>query len=77
MDRIGSLKGTLKPLTQLIQQGSKVAAMLPVILKKATEESEPEYEMDMFRCLVGQWAEGVSVRGVRTHFCLDLRRAPS
>lgn len=74
VDCIGSLEGTLKPLTKLAQRGSTVAVMLPVILKDATPDSEPEYEMDVSKCLVGQWAEGVSVRGVRTHFYLEVRQ---
>lgn len=72
LDCIGSLEGTLRPLLKIAQKGSIVAPMLPIILKDATEESEPEYEMDASKCFVGEWAEGVSVRGVRTHFYLDV-----
>ncbi|KAI8684016.1 PKS-ER domain-containing protein [Fusarium keratoplasticum] len=71
LDCIGSLDGTLKPLTKIAQRGSIVAVMLPVILKDATVEEEPEYEMDASKVLVGEWAEGVNVRGVRTHFYLS------
>ncbi|KAF4446624.1 hypothetical protein F53441_9755 [Fusarium austroafricanum] len=71
IDCIGSLDGTLKPLTKIAQQGSTVAVMLPVILKDATEEDEPEYEMEVSKVLAGQWADGVEVRGVRTHFYLS------
>ncbi|KAF5674067.1 zinc-dependent oxidoreductase [Fusarium heterosporum] len=71
IDCIGSLKGTLKPLSKLARRGSIVAVMLPVILKDATVEEEPEYEMDVSKVLVGQWADGVEVRGVRTHFYLS------
>ncbi|KAH6898910.1 chaperonin 10-like protein [Thelonectria olida] len=72
LDCVGSVDGTLKPLTKIAQAGSKVAIMLPVILKDATEDEEPEYEMDASKCLVGEWAEGVIVRGVRTHFYLSV-----
>ncbi|KAF4963166.1 hypothetical protein FSARC_8792 [Fusarium sarcochroum] len=71
IDCIGSIEGTLKPLTKIAQRGSTVAVMLPVILKDATVEEEPEYEMDASKVLVGEWADGVQVRGVRTHFYLS------
>lgn len=72
LDCIGSLEGTLRPLTKIAQRGSRLGAMLPIILKDATEESEPEYEMDVSNCLVNEWAEGALIRGVRTHFYLDV-----
>lgn len=72
IDCIGSLEGTLKPLSKLAQRGSTVAVMLPLIIKDATAEDEPEYEMDTSKVLVGQWADGVDVRGVRTHFYLSV-----
>ncbi|KPA35351.1 dehydrogenase [Fusarium langsethiae] len=71
IDCIGSLEGTLRPLTKIAQPGSIVAVMLPVILRDATVDEEPEYEMDVGRVLVGEWAGGVEVRGVRTHFYLS------
>lgn len=72
LDCIGSVNGTLALLTKIATKGSIVAVMLPVILKDATATEEPEYEMDASKCLVGQWKEGVEVRGVRTHFYLDV-----
>jgi len=75
VDCIGSLNGTLKPLTRIAQPGSIVAVMLPVILKDATVEEEPEYEMDISKVLVGEWADDVEVRGVRTHFYLSVSRS--
>lgn len=72
LDCIGSVKGTLEPLTKLAGRGSKVAVMLPVIVKDATDEEEPEYEMDVTKCLPESWAEGVVLRGVRTHFYLEV-----
>ncbi|KAM0564006.1 hypothetical protein ACHAPJ_000214 [Fusarium lateritium] len=71
IDCIGSLQGTLKPLSKIAQRGSNAAVMLPVILKDATAEEEPEYEMDASKVLVGEWADGVEIRGVRTHFYLS------
>ncbi|KAG0335807.1 hypothetical protein BG000_007206 [Podila horticola] len=71
LDCIGSLNGTLEPLAKIAQRGSRVAVMLPVIIKDATEDEEPEYEMDVSKCLPGKWADGVIVRGVRTHFYLQ------
>lgn len=72
IDCIGSLEGTLRPLTKIAQPGSIVAVMLPVILKDATVEEEPEYEMDVSKVLVGEWTDRVEVRGVRTHFYLSV-----
>ncbi|KAF9947227.1 hypothetical protein BGZ72_010779 [Mortierella alpina] len=71
LDCIGSLNGTLEPLTKIAQRGSRVAVMLPVIIKDATEKDEPEYEMDVSKCLPDKWADGAIVRGVRTHFYLQ------
>ncbi|KAJ6780061.1 hypothetical protein PWT90_10601 [Aphanocladium album] len=71
LDCIGSLEGTLRPLTKIAGRGSVVAVMLPVILKDATVAQAPEYEMDASKCLPGEWADGVEVRGVRTHFYLS------
>ncbi len=76
LDCIGSTHGTLKPLTHIARSGSIVAPMLPIIEKDATAEEEPEYEMDASKVLLGQWAEGVTVRGVRTHFYLDVSFPP-
>ncbi|KAL0936435.1 zinc-binding dehydrogenase [Colletotrichum truncatum] len=70
LDCIGSVEGTLRPLTKIARKGTKVAVMLPVIIRDATEEVEPEYEMDVNNALVGEWAEGVELKGVRTHFYL-------
>ncbi|GKT63483.1 zinc-binding dehydrogenase [Colletotrichum tofieldiae] len=70
LDCIGSVQGTLRPLTKIARKGTKVAIMLPVIVRDATDDVEPEYEMDVNRALVGEWAEGVELRGVRTHFYL-------
>ncbi|KAK1597850.1 zinc-binding dehydrogenase [Colletotrichum navitas] len=70
LDCIGSVEGTLRPLTKIARRGTKVAIMLPVIIRDATDDVEPEYEMDVSRVLVGEWAEGVELRGVRTHHYL-------
>ncbi|KAK1638395.1 zinc-binding dehydrogenase [Colletotrichum phormii] len=71
LDCIGSVEGTLRPLTKIAGKGTKVAVMLPVIVRDATEEVEPEYEMEVKNVLVGEWADGVELRGVRTHFYLE------
>ena len=70
VDCIGSKMGTLAPLAKIAQRGSKVAVMLPVIVKAATEESAPEYSMDVQA--EADWVKGVEVRGVRTHFYLQV-----
>ncbi|KAK4035152.1 chaperonin 10-like protein [Parachaetomium inaequale] len=68
VDCIGSLEGTLRPLSKIAEKGSKVAVMLPVINVHAGQDREPELEMDVNKALPGQWKEGVELRGVRTHF---------
>ncbi|KAF4777611.1 zinc-binding dehydrogenase [Colletotrichum scovillei] len=70
LDCIGSVEGTLRPLTKIAGRGTRVAVMLPVIVRDATEEVEPVYEMEVGDVLVGEWADGVELRGVRTHFYL-------
>ena len=70
LDCIGSLKGTLEPIVRLAQKGTKVAVLLPIIVKDSTEESVPEYAMDVATAV--PWAEGVEATGVRTHFYLDV-----
>ncbi|KAL0474879.1 chaperonin 10-like protein [Neurospora intermedia] len=66
LDCIGSLEGSLRPLTRLAEKGTKVAIMLPVIVKHATEDESPEYAMDVTKLLEGEWKEGVVLKGVRT-----------
>lgn len=68
IDCIGSVEGTLTPLSRIAGSGSKVAIMLPVIVAHASSTDVPEYEMDVSKVLVGQWKQGVELRGVRTHF---------
>lgn len=68
IDCIGSLEGTLTPLSKIAENGSKVAVMLPVIVSHASSSEVPAYEMDVGNVLVGQWKDGVQVKGVRTHF---------
>lgn len=68
IDCIGSADGTLAPLARIARAGATVAVMLPVITTHASATRAPEYEMDASRALPGRWAEGVEVKGVRTHF---------
>lgn len=72
LDCIGSVKGTLEPLTKIAQGGSRVAIMIPIIIRDATDEEEPVYEGDVSKVLVDKWADGVVLRGVRTHFYLEV-----
>jgi len=73
LDCIGSSRGSLKPIRDIAKSGARVAVLLPVIVKDAGEgENErPVYEMDVKK--VADWEEGVDVRGVRTHFYLNVR----
>ncbi|KAI4645713.1 hypothetical protein J4E93_005291 [Alternaria ventricosa] len=68
-DCIGSLKGSIAPIAKLAKKGSKVAILLPVVVRDSTETEDPEYEMDVSK--VADWNDGVDVRGVRTHFYQD------
>jgi len=69
LDCIGSKFGSLAPISKIAQKGSKVAVLLPVIVRDATEEVAPEYAMDVKNS--ADWTEGVDARGVRTHFYLQ------
>ncbi|KAI3336867.1 GroES-like protein [Xylariaceae sp. AK1471] len=66
VDCIGSQAGTLTPISKVAQSGSTVAVMLPVIVEHASSETAPQYSMDAGRSV--EWAAGVNVSGVRTHF---------
>ncbi|KAK1995413.1 zinc-binding dehydrogenase [Colletotrichum falcatum] len=68
IDCIGHLSGSLKPITRLAEKGTKVAVMLPVVIKDPTETEAPVYQMT--EPAEGQWKDGVIVKGVRTHFYL-------
>jgi len=59
------------PIAEIATKGTRVAVLLPVIVKDASETEKPEYEMDV--SVIATWKEGVDVRGVRTHFYLQVR----
>jgi hypothetical protein len=69
-DCIGSKQGSIAPISQIAVRGTRVAILLPVIVKDSTDEQDPEYEMDVEKA--ADWAQGVDVRGVRTHFYLNV-----
>jgi hypothetical protein len=69
-DCIGSQSGSIAPIAKIAKPRSKVAILLPVILRDSTETQDPEYEMDVGK--VAEWSDGVDVRGVRTHFYLNV-----
>lgn len=69
-DCIGSKTGSIAPIAKLAKSGAKVAILLPVIVRDSSETEDPEYEMDVTKA--ADWAEGVDVRGVRTHHYLDV-----
>jgi threonine dehydrogenase-like Zn-dependent dehydrogenase len=70
LDCIGSKNGSLAPLAKIAGKGSRVAVLLPVIVKDSTETEAPEYTMDAGAS--APWKEGVDARGVRTHFYLEV-----
>jgi hypothetical protein len=71
LDCIGSKDGSVAPIAKIAKEGSKVAILLPVIVKVASETDEPEFEMDVSKSAT--WPDGVDARGVRTHFYLQVR----
>lgn len=69
-DCIGSLDGSVRPVSKIAEAEScKVAILLPVIVKDAASGIMPEYTMDVLEC--ADWKEGVLPSGVRTHFWMD------
>lgn len=70
LDCIGSKHGSIAPISQVAQNGAKVAILLPVVVRDSSETEDPEYEMDVEK--VADWKDGVDARGVRTHFYLDV-----
>ena len=72
-DCVGSLEGSVRPISRIVGKGTTVAVLLPVIVKAASETEKPEYEMDVEK--VVKWADGVIVKGVRTHFYLEVSQA--
>lgn len=66
IDCIGSTDGTLRPINELSEAGTRVAAMLPVIVKTPAVGVVPEYSMDVAGAI--PWKSGVQADGVRTHF---------
>ena len=71
VDCIGSMSGSLLHLAKVAQSGTTVAVMLPVIVRDASVHEAPVYAMDPGA--QAAWTEGVVVRGVRTHFYLEVR----
>ena len=72
LDCIGSKDGSVAPVAQIAEKGTKVAILLPVIIRDATENGPaPEYTFDVQSS--ADWADEVEVVGVRTHFYADNR----
>ncbi|CAK7222610.1 hypothetical protein SCUCBS95973_004901 [Sporothrix curviconia] len=69
LDCIASQKGSLSVIAGVAQKGTRVAALLPVIVRDATDNEAPVYCMDVQAAV--NWAAGVEARGVRTHFYKD------
>ena len=70
LDCIGSKKLSIAPVAQVAQKGARVAVLLPVIIRDSSDTTAPEYSMDPES--EANWAEGVVVEGVRTHFYLEV-----
>jgi threonine dehydrogenase-like Zn-dependent dehydrogenase len=74
-DCIGSKLGSIAPISKIAKSKAKVAILLPVIVRDSSESQSPEYEMDVKAA--AEWEEGIDVRGVRTHFYLDVSKPVS
>lgn len=70
LDCIGSQYGSVLPVSQIAKARARVAILLPVVVRDSTDDSDPEYEMDVRKA--ASWHHEVDVRGVRTHFFLDV-----
>ncbi|KFY16427.1 hypothetical protein V492_01336 [Pseudogymnoascus sp. VKM F-4246] len=66
LDCIASQYGSLAKIANIAQKDTIVAALLPVIVKDASDTEAPEYAMDVQSS--ADWAEGVQAKCVRTHF---------
>jgi hypothetical protein len=69
-DCIGSKIGSIAHISKIARSGSKVAILLPVVVRDSTETEDPEYEMDVE--VAAGWGDGVDTRGVRTHSYLNV-----
>ena len=47
LDCIGSLNGSITPISKLAKKGSKIAILLPVVVKDSSETDDPIYAMDV------------------------------
>jgi NADPH:quinone reductase-like Zn-dependent oxidoreductase len=74
VDCIGSKDTTIAPISKIAQNGTRVAVLLPVIIKDATETQAPDYAMDP--ATEAAWANGVIAKGVRTHAYLNVSFPP-
>jgi D-arabinose 1-dehydrogenase-like Zn-dependent alcohol dehydrogenase len=72
LDCIGSVEGSIRPISKIAKKGANVAILLPVIVRDSSETEDPEYAMDVKT--VVNWEEGVEPKGVRTHFYLEVSR---
>lgn len=70
LDCVGSSQGSIAPIAKVAEKGAIVAVLLPVIVKDVSNTDVPEYSLDAGAA--APWADGVTVRGVRTHFYLEV-----
>ena len=71
LDCIGSLSGSVEPLSKIAQKGTKIAILLPIIVKDSADAEMPEYAMDVEKIV--KWEDRVEAKGVRTHFYLQVK----
>ncbi|KAB8360963.1 hypothetical protein FH972_024695 [Carpinus fangiana] len=69
VDSIGSVSGSLAPISAIASTGTRVAVLLPVLIRAPSVKGPPEYAMDVK--LMAKWQDGVEVEGVRTHFYME------
>lgn len=61
-DCAASQKGSVAHIAKIAQSGTRVAVLLPVVVRDATDDVAPEYLLDVQAA--ADWVDGVEVRGV-------------
>lgn len=69
LDCIGSLSGSVLPLSRIAQAGSTVAILLPIVIRASTPITAPEYGMDVTNAV--PWNPHVTAIGVHANSYLD------
>lgn len=69
LDCIGSVSGSMTQIATIASAGSRIAVLLPVVIRRPSVDAAPEYSMDAQSAV--PWKTGVNVQGVRTHAYME------